>query len=329
MLELYFRGDSITMRVETIKLYENRDDVTLTTYLLGGPLSPVNRKKRPAILVCPGGAYAFISPTEAEPIALRYASMGYHAFVLSYTVYNKGKMVNPMGELPVDEDSLYPGPMLDVGAAMLCIRDHAEEWCVDADKVVLTGFSAGAHNSAMYCTKWDSNIFTEHFGRPVEDFKPAGAILGYGYYDWVDFRKQNVEDPFARAMNESIDFGYFGTRHPSEEQLAEASPAFFVSKNTPPMFLWTTCEDMTLPSEQTMIMGAALAKAGVSYEVHTFNRGDHGYALADEATADSLEKVSDDAAMWMPLAQKWLRRNVPIELPEHPEFVFNPAEMFG
>jgi len=311
------------MRIERINLYENRDDVFLTTYLLEDSPAMLGGKKRPAVLVCPGGAYAFISPTEAEPIAIRYASMGYHAFVLNYTVYNKGQFVNPMGELPKDPDSLYPGPMLDIGAAMLCLRDHADEWLLDAEQVILTGFSAGAHNSAMYCTKWDSDIFTKRFHRPTEDFKPAGAILGYGYYDWVDFRKMNVENPMARAMNESIDFGYFGTRHPSEEQFAEASPAYHVTKNTPPMFLWTTCEDHTLPSEQTMIMGAALAKAGVRYEVHTFERGDHGYALGDQATADSMEKVSEDAAQWVPLANRWLKRNFPLDLPEHPAHAFS------
>ncbi len=313
------------MKTETIRLYENREDVTLTTYLLDDSGEMLNGKSRPAILVCPGGAYAFCSDREAEPIAIRYAAMGYHAFVLRYSVYNKGKMVNPLGDLKVDEDSLYPNAMCDVGAAMLYIRDHSKEWLVDPDRIVLTGFSAGAHNSAMYCTHWDSDILQERFHRPAEDFRPAGAVLGYGYYDWSDFRKQEVTDPFAKAMNEAIDFSYFGTRNPSEEQFAQGSPALHVSKNTPPMFLWTTCGDNTLPSQQTMIMGAALARAGVPYEVHTFEVGDHGLANADQSSASSLEQVNDDVAQWMPLANKWLRRHVPISLPEKPEHGFDPS----
>ena len=45
------------MKTQTIKLYENRPDVTLTTYLLADSPELLNGKVRPAVLVCPGGAY--------------------------------------------------------------------------------------------------------------------------------------------------------------------------------------------------------------------------------------------------------------------------------
>lgn len=306
------------MKIETIKLHEGREDVTLTTYLIDDSREMLNGKKRPAVIVCPGGAYCFCSDREGEPIALRYASMGYHAFVLRYSVYMKGQanVFDPNAELVADPESLFPAALIDLGAAVLYVKDHADELGVDPDKIVLSGFSAGAHNSALYCTRWDGDILTSRFNRPAEDFRPAGAVLGYGYYDWVDFREKEVAHPFQKLMNEAIDFGYFGTKHPSKEQLAEASPAFYVSKNTPPMFMWTTCEDRVLPSEQTLIMGTALARAGVSYEIHTFQKGDHGFALADQATAGCLEETNVDAAEWMILANKWLVRNVPIDLPE-------------
>jgi len=95
------------MRIEKIKLYENREDVTLTTYVLEDSHEMLNGKKRPAILVCPGGAYAFCSDREAEPVALKYASMGYHAFVLRYSVYNKGQFINPMEENLPKLDNLH------------------------------------------------------------------------------------------------------------------------------------------------------------------------------------------------------------------------------
>lgn len=45
------------MKSEVIQLYDNRDDVTLTTYILDD--SPETRcgQPRPAVLICPGGAY--------------------------------------------------------------------------------------------------------------------------------------------------------------------------------------------------------------------------------------------------------------------------------
>ena len=70
------------MFIEKIKLYEDREDVTLTTYVIGQEPELSVQGNRPAIIICPGGAYQFCSDREAEPVALRFAAMGYHAFVL-------------------------------------------------------------------------------------------------------------------------------------------------------------------------------------------------------------------------------------------------------
>lgn len=78
------------MIVKTIRLYRKRRDVTLTAYILADSPELLNGKKRPAILICPGGAYINCSDREAEPVALRFAAMGYHAFVPRYSIYSKG-----------------------------------------------------------------------------------------------------------------------------------------------------------------------------------------------------------------------------------------------
>lgn len=36
-------------------------------------------EKRPTVIVCPGGAYAFTSDREAEPIAMRFNAIGMNA----------------------------------------------------------------------------------------------------------------------------------------------------------------------------------------------------------------------------------------------------------
>lgn len=41
---------------------------------------------RRAIVICPGGGYAYRSEREAEPIALVFASMGFCCFVVEYRV---------------------------------------------------------------------------------------------------------------------------------------------------------------------------------------------------------------------------------------------------
>jgi len=79
------------MLTETIKLYEDREDVTLTNYVIAEKGEMHEQGKRPAVLICPGGAYMSCSDREGEPVALKFAAMGYHAFVLRYSVYGEGE----------------------------------------------------------------------------------------------------------------------------------------------------------------------------------------------------------------------------------------------
>lgn len=196
------------MLPQTIRLYEDRLDVTLTTYLWSD--SPVlqNGRKRPAVLICPGGAYLICSDREAEPVALRFAAMGYHAFVLRYSTYSEGApFILPLsGEapnLPVNPQCVHPAPMRDLAKAFLVIREHAEKWLVDAEKITLCGFSAGAHNCAMYAVYWHTPIIHEFFGKEPEAFKPAAAILAYGLYDYHLMMRERADPPGSRDFRGS------------------------------------------------------------------------------------------------------------------------------
>ena len=58
------------MKSEVIRLIKGRNDVTLTTYILDDSSEMLQGKSRPAVLICPGGAYLCCSDREGEPIAM-------------------------------------------------------------------------------------------------------------------------------------------------------------------------------------------------------------------------------------------------------------------
>ncbi|GIV69426.1 alpha/beta hydrolase [Caldilinea sp.] len=313
------------MLTQTIQLYENRPHVTLTTYLWSD--SPVlqNGRKRPAVLICPGGAYLICSDREAEPVALRFAAMGYHAFVLRYSTYSEGApFILPLsGEaqnLPVNPQCVHPAPMRDLAKAFLVIREHAEKWLVDAEKIILCGFSAGAHNCAMYAVYWHTPIIHEFFGKEPEAFKPAAAILAYGLYDYHLMMRERA-DPLARAISEAANIAFFGAKSPTKEMLDAASPALHVSRHTPPIFLWATATDELVPVENTTRMAHALAQAGAPFEVHIFEEGRHGLSLANQASAESLLEMNPDVEPWIDLAEAWLKKRFALTLPPQPAWL--------
>ena len=56
------------------------------TYIMDSEINYREYRKRPAIIVAPGGAYAIHATKESEPVALQFMQMGYQTFVLKYSV---------------------------------------------------------------------------------------------------------------------------------------------------------------------------------------------------------------------------------------------------
>ena len=149
--------------VTTINLIEGKPGVTLTAYVAGTSGELAFNEKRKAMLVIPGGAYAFCSDREADPIAHAYLAAGFNTFILRYSVYRTG---NPV----------WPSPLVDASAAMKYIRDHAEELHIDPEFVFVIGFSAGGTqffpDSNMH-TEVRSTIFSANIKRKKRQEKPS------------------------------------------------------------------------------------------------------------------------------------------------------------
>ncbi len=309
------------MLTEKLYLYEDRGDVTLTTYILEDSPELLNGKKRPAVLVCPGGAYLNCSDREAEPVALRFAAMGYHAFVLRYSVYGRNEPgfngFNFQGKPEVHPDTVHPAPMRDIAKAMLTIRAKADTWLVDMDRVALCGFSAGAHNCAMYSVYWDAPIMREPFGCAAADLRPAAAILAYTLSDYVFMKEtEDTMDELGKGLFGLSNLAFTGTPAPDDATLDAISPARHVTKNTPPMFLWSTAGDRLVPVQHTLLMSTALANAGVPFEVHVFEEGDHGLSLGDQSSATAKAQIDPNVSKWAGLAEAWLAKRFALDLPD-------------
>ncbi|MDF2513994.1 MAG: Esterase/lipase [Herbinix sp.] len=312
------------MHSEVIRLYGDRSDVTLTTYVVADSKEMAKGKMRPAILICPGGAYLSCSDREAEPVALRFAAMGYHAFVLRYSTYNEGKTGFPdLSKKPEPKELCqHPKPMQEIGKAFLIIREHAEEWRVDVDKIAICGFSAGAHNCSMYSTYWHSPLLSEYFNEKPEVFKPAAAILGYTLSDYIYMKEQagRTEDPMGKVLFALSNTAFLGTDEPDEAKLDEVSPARHVTELNPPTFLWSTAADSLVPVQHSIRMAHALADHKVPFEMHIFEEGAHGLSLATQASSGAKSEMNRDAAKWVDMVEAWLDKRLALPLPEKTEW---------
>lgn len=311
------------MKSEIIKLYEGRNDVSLTTYVLQDSPEMLNGKTRPGILICPGGAYMSCTDREGEPIALKFASMGYHAFVLRYSTYGEGKSGLPdlSKPLPLKAHCQYPNPMREIGKSMLILHEHAADWHLDTKRIAVCGFSAGAHNVAMYATNWHTDTISEYFREDKDKFRPAAAILGYMLSDYVYMKEASAAgNPMDAVFFAASNTAFLGTPNPSDELLRKASPARNVTEHMPATFLWATATDEQVPVQHSIRMAHALADHKIPFEMHIFEEGPHALALADQASAEAKSQIYPDAAKWADLAGCWLQKRFALPLPEKSSF---------
>lgn len=237
--------------------------------------------KRKLVLICPGGAYRFTSDREAETIAIRMMSMGYHAAVLRYSV----------------APARYPAALTEVARSVAVIRENAKEWNVDADKIIVMGFSAGGHLAASYGVFWSEDFLSETIGVPKEMLRPNAMLLCY---------------PVISAKEEVMHRGSFeyllGDDFDNPELRAKMSLEDQVNENTPKCFLWHTYTDDTVPVQNSFLFAQALLEKQISVEFHVYDRGGHGLSLADEMTKNAEGACyQEECQSWINLAQTWLR----------------------
>lgn len=266
-------------RNDTLHLSGHASDVSLTTYILDNSPEVDPQRRRPLVVVCPGGGYAFRSFREAEPVAVRLNALGFHACVLHYSV----------------APEVFPAALLQVLKAIAHVRENAEAWHVDTDKIAVMGFSAGGHLAASAGVFWSKPHYAELLSLTVDDVKPNALILCYpvitsGINSHGGSIKNLLGDKFD-AFKDTMSL---------ERQ---------VDGSTPPSFVWHTWEDDAVPVENALLFFSALRKAGVPGELHIFQRGVHGLSLSSDEVygPDARQNIRPEQAHWIDMAAAWLK----------------------
>lgn len=236
-------------------------------------------KKRPLILICPGGGYEFLSDREGESIAFKFNSFGYHAAVIYYSI------------APVT----YPTQLLEVSAAVKYFKDHAEEYHIDPDRIAIYGASAGGHAAADYATGYFRDEVTSVLKVSSDYLKPAGMILAYPVITSGEFAHRGSFDNLLGELKND------------KKMLEYLSIENRITKETPPAFIWHTFPDGCVPVENSLLLAEAMKKENIPFELHIFPSGDHGLGLADEITlSPNRTEINKGAAQWIDLCCVWL-----------------------
>lgn len=237
---------------------------------------------RPVILICPGGAYRMTSDREAEAIALRFMSMGYHTAVLRYSV----------------APAVYPRALRQLAKAVSLLREKSKKWLIDKNKIIVMGFSAGGHLAASLGAFWNNKEICQEIGMNEEEIRPNGMILCYPVITSGPYGHQ---ESFHNLLGERYEA--LKDKMSIEKQ---------ITPNFPKTFIWHTFADTVVLPENSLYFVSAMRKQGVSVEYHLFPDGDHGIGLGNELTANANGRgIVKGCEAWSTLAEKWLEREFP------------------
>jgi len=227
-----------------------------------------------AVVIFPGGGYrSLTTPMESREIADWFAVRGFKAFVVSYRLTSHGYVL--------------PVPLLDAQRAIQTVRAHAADYHIGPNRIVAIGFSAGGHLAALTGTQFVSGKADAQDPIDRVSSRPDFLVLGYPWIGAISSDTSHLS--YCKLFNlmdrcESLRSAY--------------SPDLFVTKDTPPTFIYHTYSDQTVPIEQSLRFYQALLKAGVSAEMHIFASGPHGTGLG----------MGDQALdQWPSLLEAWLR----------------------
>ena len=270
------------MKHKTITLRENFPEATLTIFACESKAT----SPRPAVIVCPGGAYCDLSPREAEPIARAYTEAGCNTYILRYSVGENAANFNPL---------------IEAALSIQYVREHASEHNTDPKRIFICGFSAGGHLAASAGILWNDPVVREALGinqgkSPEGINRPDGMILCY---------------PVITAglgMHRLSFCRLSGTDEPSAEQFERFSLERHVDDTTPPAFLWHTFADKSVSVRNSLCLMDAMLEHGIPFESHVFPTGVHGLSLGTEETAaDNPKYIEPHVTPWMDLSIRWIK----------------------
>ena len=233
----------------------------------------VYRPARPngtAMLVLGGGGYFRIQiATAARPIARWLQGQGVTAFVLYYRLPGDGWNAD--------------APFQDGQRAMRLIRANARRWSIDPHRLGVLGSSAGGHLAGILATRGSHDFYP-----PTDAADRLSAVPDFAalIYPVVSLRPPLDTTRTARHLqslpNAAADFSV-------EEHVGAA---------TPPVFLAHAADDPIANVGHSLMLDAALRRAGRPTELHIFEHGGHSWGMGAPGT---------QVAAWPQLMANWMR----------------------
>lgn len=230
----------------------------------------------PAIIFVHGGGWRAGYRTNFTAFAIAMAERGYAAATISYRL---------------SPEALYPAAIQDAKAAVRWLRQHAKKYQINANQIAIAGGSAGGQIASLAgithgLQKFDPALPSSQLGKSSSH---VNAIVNIdGLSDFTSAAARFYEDDPNK--NPSAAGAWFGGRYNEKPDLwREASPIFYVNKNTPPILFLISNQERFSLGYTDMIKKMEPLK--IPYQVVKIPNSPHSFWLFDPWLQPSVEAV--------------------------------------
>jgi acetyl esterase/lipase len=240
-------------------------DAKLDLFLTRTPDKPL-----PTILFIHGGGWTGGVKEGRDLAILPYLDMGLNVVNVEYRLAR----VAPA-----------PAAVEDCRCALRWVIQHAKEYGVDVNRLVVAGDSAGGH-LALTTGMLPASAGLDRQCPGPDNLKVAAIVNWYGIADVNELLDGPNMKPYAVAWLASA---------PDRDQIAKrVSPLTYVRAGLPPVFTIHGDADPTVPYTQSVRLHKALTDAGVANELMTVPGGKHGFDCCNlNQRTTAYEKIRD------------------------------------
>jgi len=219
----------------------------------------------PVVVCIHGGGFRAGNRYGYRPLCVKLADHGYAALTISYRLAPKHQ---------------FPAAILDCKSAIRWVRQNAQKYNFDPNKIGVTGGSAGGHLAQFLGVTAD-----------VKEFDPPGAgstavtcvVNVYGPSDFTKSYGKSVDAAEVLPLWLGGNLTQERTKH------IKASPLYWVTPNAAPTLCIHGTEDKYVAYEQAVWIVDKLKASGVEAELLTLEGAGHGFKGAD---AEKAEKAT-------------------------------------
>ena len=258
-----------------------RESVKLTPYIAEG-------ENNIGIIVCPGGSYFWLDRnTEGHDVAKWLQERGISAFVLEYRTAGVPAFISHYRA--IGGGHKHPHMIQDLQRSIQLVRESAQQYNINPDKLGVMGFSAGGHLVLSSGVHYNTNFLSLLDINPSVSLRPNFVVP---IYPVVTFNESYMHKRSRR--------GLMGDAKIKQNMCDSLSIERHIHSTMPPVFLVNCKDDPIVKYENSVMLDSVLTSHNVPHKYILYNEGGHGFGMSEK-------KGSDECRNWRYEFIEWLK----------------------